>query len=60
MISYEPVWHPVVLNDALLDPLFRAATETVEEGIIRSMLEAERVTGLNGNTRESLRDLIDS
>ncbi|MBO5077406.1 MAG: P1 family peptidase [Clostridia bacterium] len=59
MISYEPVWHPVVLNDALLDPLFRAATETVEEGIIRSMLEAERVTGLNGNTRESLRDLID-
>ncbi len=58
MASAEPVWHPSIMNDNLLDPLFRGATETVEEAIIRSMTEAETVTGIDGNTRISLSELI--
>ncbi|MBQ3868329.1 MAG: P1 family peptidase [Clostridia bacterium] len=55
--AYEPLWHPTVLNDAFMNPLLRAAVETVEEGIIRSIMEAETVIGQDGNTRVSLREL---
>lgn len=54
----EPVWHQEVLNENLLEPVFRAATECVEEAIIRSMLEAETVTGFAGHTRVALKELI--
>ena len=47
-----------VVNDDLLDPVFRAATECVEESIIRSMLEAETVTGFAGHSRLSLHDAL--
>ena len=40
-----------------MNPLLRAAVETVEEGIIRSIMEAETVIGRDGNTRVSLREL---
>ena len=49
---------PEVMNDSLLDPAFRAATECVEESIIRSLLEAETVTGFAGHSRLSLRDAL--
>lgn len=58
MKNEEPVWHMEFLNENALEPLFRAATEAVEEAIIRSMLEAETVTGRDGNTRRSLSELI--
>ncbi|MBO4327326.1 MAG: P1 family peptidase [Clostridia bacterium] len=58
MKTAKPVWHPSLLNDDLLTPLFRAAIETVEESIIRSMLEAETVTGRDGNKRVSLAEMI--
>ena len=54
----EPVWNPTILNENTLEPLFRSATETVEEAIIRSMLEAETVTGLDGHSRRSLSEMI--
>jgi len=52
------IWEGRVLSDNAIDPVFRAAVETVEEAIIRSMYEAEAVTGLNGHRRDSLKDLI--
>ena len=55
----EQIWEGSVLNDSSLDPVFRAAVETVEESIIRSMLEAETVTGFDGHKRESLREIIE-
>ena len=54
----EPLWNPAVLNENLLEPVFRAATECVEESIIRSMLEAETVVGFRGHKRTSLSELI--
>lgn len=48
-----------VLNDETLDTVFRAGTEAVEESIIRSMLEAETVTGRDGHTRLSLHDALE-
>ncbi|MBQ3848617.1 MAG: P1 family peptidase [Clostridia bacterium] len=58
MKTSEDVWHPVILNDDRLEPVFRSVTETVEEAIIRSMLEAETVTGRDGNTRRSLSEVL--
>ncbi len=46
------------LNDAGLDPVFRAGTEAAEESIIRSMQEAETVTGRDGHVRLSLQDAL--
>ena len=53
----DQIWHPEILNDSALNPLLRSAVETVEEAIIRSMLEAETVTGRDGNTLVSIREL---
>ncbi len=58
MKMYEPVWDHKILNDNQLEPVFRAATECVEEAIIRSMLEAETVTGFAGHSRTALKELI--
>ena len=55
---YEPFWHPTVLNDNFIESVFRAATECVEESIIRSMLEAETVVGFRGHKRTALSELI--
>lgn len=46
------------LNEDYLDPAFRAATECVEEGIIRAMVEAETVVGFRGHCRTSLKDAL--
>lgn len=55
----ESIWNFSTLNDNMLDPFFRAAGECVEESVIRSMYEAEEVTGFKGHKREALRNLID-
>lgn len=46
------------LSEDSLEPVFRAVTETVEEGIIRSMLEAETVTGRDGHVRRALNEIL--
>ena len=58
MRTDEAVWHMSFLNDDQLERLFRSATETVEEAIIRSMTEAEAVTGREGHTRAALSELL--
>ena len=49
----------IVLAFSTFRPIFRAAIETVEESIIRSMLEAETVTGRDGHIRLSLHDAME-
>lgn len=59
MIPSENIWDFRTLNDNMLDPFFRAAAECVEESVIRSMYEAEEVTGFKGHKREALKNLVD-
>ena len=42
------------IDDARLDPLFRATVEATEEAIINSILRAETMIGRDGNTRHAI------
>lgn len=55
----EKLQNAAILNDEVLDAVFRAGTEAVEESIIRSMLEAETVAGRDGHVRLSLHDALE-
>ncbi|KZL05125.1 Peptidase family S58 [Pseudovibrio axinellae] len=44
------------IDERRIDRVFRAAAEATEEAIINSMLNAEQVTGRDGNTRFALRE----
>jgi D-aminopeptidase len=46
-----------VLNEPKIDPVFRAAAESVEEGIVNAMVAAPAMDGFAGR-RESLADLL--
>ena len=48
------------LNEEYIDNAFRAFAEAVEEGVIRSMLNAGSVTGFSGTVRRSLCEFADS
>lgn len=48
------------LDERRIDRVFRAVCEATEEAIVNSMLNAERVTGRDGNTRFSLRDIVET
>ena len=43
------------IHESHMDDAFRAAAEATEEAVLRSMLEAESVTGYTGKVRRSLR-----
>jgi D-aminopeptidase len=47
-----------VLPDPLLDDLFQATVETVEESVLSSLVHAKTTTGIRGNTFYSLADFI--
>ncbi|MGF7057965.1 P1 family peptidase [Brassicibacter mesophilus] len=47
-----------VLNDNIIDTVFRAVAECEEEAVLNSMITAERVIGKEGRTREVLKDYI--
>ena len=47
-----------MLKESRLDLAFRACGEASEEAVIKSMLNADTVTGFNGNTRVSLSEFI--
>ena len=44
--------------DGLLDPLFQAAADVVEQAILNALWAAEAVTGRGGNRRRTLLDLL--
>lgn len=45
------------ISDRCLDTVFEAVRDTVEESVISSLIHAESVTGLEGRTLRSLRDV---
>lgn len=47
-----------LLADHLLDPLFHAAADSVEQAIVHALFAAETVRGRDGNVRISLRDRL--
>lgn len=46
------------LHDALLDPLFQATADSVEQAILNALCHAETTTGFDGHRRIALRDLV--
>lgn len=47
-----------ILHDQHIDDVFRATADVVEESVLDSLLSANEVTGFNGNTRKSLKELM--
>lgn len=47
-----------VLNEEKIDNVFRAVAECEEEAILNSMITADRVVGIKGRVRETLKDYI--
>ncbi len=55
-----PMPAPTLLHDALLDGLFQAAADSVEQAILHALWHARPVTGRDGHVRPALRDLLGS
>ncbi|MBB3211728.1 D-aminopeptidase [Herbaspirillum sp. Sphag1AN] len=61
-----PQWQPAqvavsqfqCMHDALLDPLFHAAADSIEQAIINALFAADAVTGRDGHQRQTLRDML--
>ncbi|KWO64999.1 P1 family peptidase [Burkholderia ubonensis] len=49
---------PALLADSVLDPLFQAAAESVENAIVDALLQAVTVTGRDAHVRQALRDAV--
>lgn len=48
------------IHESNINEAFRAAAEATEEAVLRSMLQAKRVTGYTGEVRRSLSEFIDT
>lgn len=47
-----------MIDDEVIDKVFRGAVESVEEAVISSLYHADTTVGINGNTRKSLREYL--
>ena len=47
-----------ILHDDYMDLVFEATVEVIESSILDSLMQADEVTGFNGNNRKSLKKLI--
>lgn len=47
-----------LLHETRLDPLFRAAADSVEQAIVHALWHAEPVTGRDGHRRAALREML--
>jgi D-aminopeptidase len=47
-----------MMHESRLDPLFRAAADSVEQAIVHALWHAETVHGRDGHTRRALRELL--
>jgi D-aminopeptidase len=47
-----------ILNEEKIDILFRAVAETVEESVLKALLNANSLKGYKGNLKESLRNFL--
>jgi D-aminopeptidase len=50
----QRILHREQLNDALIDPFFRAVVEATGESIVNALVAAETMTGRNGNRAHAL------
>jgi D-aminopeptidase len=55
----KDICHIKVLNDNIIDLVFKATAETVEEAILNSLICAEKTIGKDGNTKHSLKEFIE-
>jgi D-aminopeptidase len=56
----EEISTQTILREDLLDGVFQAVAEAVNEAILNSMLWSPETTGLNGENYPSLRDFLDT
>ncbi|OUM02282.1 DmpA family aminopeptidase [Variovorax sp. JS1663] len=54
----QPMPAVALLHDGLLDGLFQAAADSVEQAILHALWHARAVTGRNGHVRPALTDLL--
>jgi len=47
-----------MLHDGLIDPLFQAVADSIEQAILHALWQARAVTGRNGHHRNALADLL--
>jgi len=47
-----------MIDDNIIDSIFRAAIESVEESVISALYHAKTTVGMNGNIRKSLREYL--
>jgi len=55
----EGVMNIRCIHEGCINQAFRAAAEATEEAVLRSMLEAQSVTGYSGKVRRSLAEFVD-
>ncbi len=61
IIKYESnknILNMQILNDDIIDNVFRAVAECEEEAVLNSMITSEKVIGKEGRTREVLKDYM--
>jgi D-aminopeptidase len=49
-----------LLHDALIDPLFQAVADGIEQAIVHALWQAAAITGFRDHRRAALGDLFDS
>ncbi len=54
----QPMPAVALLHDALLDGLFQAAADSVEQAILHALWHAESITGRDGHVRPALTELL--
>lgn len=54
----QPMPAVALLHDALLDGLFQAAADSVEQAILQALWRAESITGRDGHVRPALTELL--
>mgnify|MGYP000969585939 FL=1 len=56
----EDIAHIKILNENRINLIFRAVAECEEEAILNSMITSNKVEGIKGRTRETLKDYFDN
>ena len=54
----RPMPAVAMLHDGLIDPLFQAVADAVEQAIVHALWHARAVAGRDGNRRDALTDLL--
>lgn len=57
-LASEPMPAVRMLHETMLDPLFDACAEAVEQAVVRALWRATTVTGRDGHRREALPDAV--